>query len=365
VLEINIAKRLGDFHLNLSFTAGQEILVLFGPCGAGKSLALQCIAGLMQPDQGLIRVNGQTFFQAEGGRVLQNVPAHRRSIGYVFQSYALFPHLTVAQNIAYGGRGRPGLEDKTRRLLERMRLQGLEARYPAQLSGGQQQRVAIARALMIEPAVLLLDEPFSALDSAVREKLQGELLGLQREMGLSVIYVTHLLADAFALGDRMAVINDGRLEQIGAKQEVYQRPATRAVARFTGTRNIFDGQVLAVKGREVHINWCGQKVTALAEGLAQGDQVSFCIRPEEVMVVRPDRPRGDSVKENLLSGSVVREITRGATYTIFFRADALPEADYHLEILLPSHAYERLGLASARRSTVSLKKTAIHVLPKP
>ncbi|MFQ6058502.1 MAG: ABC transporter ATP-binding protein [Anaerolineae bacterium] len=364
MLYVAIEKDLGDFRLDVTFQVGAEIVVLFGPSGVGKSLTLQCIAGLQTPDRGVVRLDGQTVFAAYEDGIRHNVPIHRRRLGYVFQDYALFPHMTVRQNIAYGARRRPDVAERTEAMLVRMRLEGLGDRYPHQLSGGQQQRVAIARALMIEPRALLLDEPFSALDSAVRGKLQGDILGLQRELGLSILYVTHNLQDAFAVGDRLAVLNDGHLEQMGPIEEVFRRPRTRAVARFTGTRNIFDGQVLDSTPEALSIAWRGIVIQAPPQPRARGEGVTFCIRPEEVMILRPDRPLKQAVKHNLLRGHIVSHIPRGATYELFFKAHNLTsERDYDLEIQVPNHVYQRLGLAVGAEVTVSLKKSAIHVLP--
>jgi len=223
-LRVNIEKQLATFNLRVQLEVGAEILVLFGPSGAGKTQTLNAIAGLMTPDAGEITLDGLIFFQSSGVRrrtPALNLPARKRHVGYVFQQYALFPHLTALENVSYALWRQPRARERAEALLERMRLVELANRYPHELSGGQQQRVAIARALAMEPRVLLLDEPFSALDSEIRKQLHQDLLRLQAESELIVIYVTHNLEDAFTVGHRMAVVRNGRIEQIGAPRDVY------------------------------------------------------------------------------------------------------------------------------------------------
>jgi molybdate transport system ATP-binding protein len=223
-LKVNIEKRLATFKLFVQLEVGAEILVLFGPSGAGKTQTLNAIAGLMTPDAGEITLDGTIFFQSSGVRRRNpalNLPARNRHVGYVFQQYALFPHLSALENVSYALWRQPRARERAEALLERMRLAELANRYPHELSGGQQQRVAIARALAMEPRVLLLDEPFSALDSEIRKQLHQDLLRLQSEAELIVIYVTHNLEDAFTVGHRLAVVRNGRIEQIGVPRDVY------------------------------------------------------------------------------------------------------------------------------------------------
>lgn len=223
-LKVNIEKRWAGFDLSVQIDVGAEILVLFGPSGAGKTQTLNAIAGLMTPDAGQITLDDTVFFRANGtvGKASAvNLPARKRHVGYVFQQYALFPHLSALENVSYALWRQPDARRRAKALLERMRLTELANRYPHQLSGGQQQRVAIARALAMEPRVLLLDEPFSALDSEIRTQLHHDLLRLQAEAELIVIYVTHNLEDAFTVGHRLAVVRNGRIERIGAPREIY------------------------------------------------------------------------------------------------------------------------------------------------
>lgn len=235
-LKVNIEKRLDTFNLSVQIDVGAEILVLFGPSGAGKTQTLNAIAGLMTPDAGEITLDSTVFFRSSGfagkGTAI-NLPARRRHVGYVFQQYALFPHFTALENVAYALWRQPHARERAGALLERMHLTELAHRYPHELSGGQQQRVAIARALAMEPRVLLLDEPFSALDSEIRKRLHEDLLRLQAEAKLIVIYVTHNLEDAFTVGHRMAVVRNGTIERTGAPRDIYPQTNTPIVMEGT------------------------------------------------------------------------------------------------------------------------------------
>jgi molybdate transport system ATP-binding protein len=364
MLSLSIIKQLNDFTLDVSFEVNREILVLFGPSGAGKTMTLQCIAGLQTPDSGVIRFDGEVIFEAQDGRMRCNVPVHRRRVGYVFQEYALFPHLTVRQNIAYGARRQPNAQRRVGEMLQRMRLEGFGDRYPQELSGGQQQRVAIARALMIHPRVLLLDEPFSALDGAVREQLQRDILRTQREMGLSIVYVTHSLEDAFGVGHRLAIINEGRLEQIGGINEVFYHPWTPEVARILGTTNIFEGTVDRTTPEATFIAWRGVTLEAPPQPLRASERVTFYIRPEDVKILYPDRPLSETIRHNILTGIVIRNTPHGAMNTLFFKSPDLDnQREYDLEVRYPNRAYQTLSLRPGSRIQVALRKDAIHVLP--
>ncbi len=210
-----------------------EFFAMLGPSGSGKTTCLRLIAGFEQPDAGHIEIFGET---AEG------VPPYRRNVNTVFQDYALFPHMSVGDNVAYGlmirGLGREERHDKARRALALMKLEGFETRKPSQLSGGQRQRVALARALVNEPKVLLLDEPLGALDLKLREQMQVELKSLQREVGITFVFVTHDQGEALSMADRVAIFNDGKIVQVGTPSEVYERPDNRFVADFVGSSNL-------------------------------------------------------------------------------------------------------------------------------
>ncbi|MFZ9291946.1 MAG: ABC transporter ATP-binding protein [Ilumatobacteraceae bacterium] len=239
---------LGGFDLAL---ADGELVSLLGPSGCGQTTALRVAAGFEQPDGGRVVLAGTD---------VTDLPPHRRDMGMVFQQYSLFPHLTARDNVAFGLRVRGmGREERARRAseaLERVRLRGLEDRYAHQLSGGQQQRVALARALAISPKVLLLDEPLSALDAAVREELRDEIRRVQREAGVATIFVTHDQGEAIAISDRICVMREGRIEQVGAPRDVYLSPASPFVARFVGSTYEWtapDGRRLLVRPEDVTV----------------------------------------------------------------------------------------------------------------
>ena len=233
-LNIDIEKRLATFNLRVRLEVGAEILVLFGPSGAGKTQTLNAIAGLTTPDSGRIVLGADTFFRSGQNGSAFNLPPRRRRVGYVFQQYALFPHMTALENVAYALWRRPGARERAEELLERMHLAQQSSRYPHELSGGQQQRVAIARALAMRPRVLLMDEPFSALDSPTRQRLHQDLIALQQEERLIVVYVTHNLADAFAVGHRLAIMRDGSIAQVGVPEDVRRNPANPLVLAALG-----------------------------------------------------------------------------------------------------------------------------------
>jgi len=233
-LKIDFEKRLATFNLRVRLEVGAEILVLFGPSGAGKTQTLNAIAGLTTPDSGEILLGGAPFFRAGQNGQAFNLPPRKRRVGYVFQQYALFPHLTALENVAYALWRQPSARERARALLERMHLGQLSHRYPHELSGGQQQRVAIARALAMKPRVLLMDEPFSALDSPTRQRLHQDLSTLQQEERLTVVYVTHNLADAFAVGHRLAIMREGSIEQVGVPEDVRRNPANPLVLAALG-----------------------------------------------------------------------------------------------------------------------------------
>lgn len=241
----DVTKRFGQMTVldrcSLSVSEG-EVVTLLGPSGCGKTTLLRCIAGFWSPDAGSILIDGVDTVP---------VPVNRRPVGVVFQSYALFPHLTVAGNVSYGlkmrGMARAEIDRRVAAVLETVSLTGLEARYPAQLSGGQQQRVAIARVLVLEPRVLLLDEPFNALDAKLRGAMQVDLRQLIKSLGITAIFVTHDQEEALTMSDRIAVMRGGRIEQVAPPEEVFDRPATAYVADFIGSSNFWDG--IAESGR--------------------------------------------------------------------------------------------------------------------
>ncbi|MGQ3298959.1 ABC transporter ATP-binding protein [Reyranella sp.] len=235
--------------VTLDIAAG-EFFSLLGPSGCGKTTSLRMIAGFEHPDSGRVHV---------GGRDITDLPVHRRDMGMVFQSYALFPHRTVAENVAFGLRMRevpkPEIERRVAAALAQVALTGFETRKPGQLSGGQQQRVALARALVVEPPVLLCDEPLGALDRKLRQQMQFELKELQKRLGVTLVFVTHDQEEALAMSDRIAVMNGGKVEQVGTPTEIYERPRTRFVADFIGEINILEegGPLRALRPEKIRL----------------------------------------------------------------------------------------------------------------
>ncbi len=290
-------------NFNLSIARG-EFVSFLGPSGCGKTTTLRMVAGFETPTTGTIHIDG---------RDVTWLKPNQRKVGMVFQSYALFPNLTVAENVAFGLKvaRRPAEEIRSRveEMLALIKLPQLGGRYPYQLSGGQQQRVALARALAIRPEVLLLDEPLSALDAKIRVALREEIKGLQRDLGITTIYVTHDQEEALSMSDRIVVMNDGRVEQIGAPFEVYNYPRTRFVATFVGTLNIVTGSVIDAEAGAIEID--GQRIIA-AGGAGEakaGERRAVALRPEAVSLdgVGGDRNRMDgTIEEVSFLGAVVR-----------------------------------------------------------
>ena len=360
MLELSFKKTLGTFHLDPSLQVNNELMVLFGPSGSGKTLTLQCIAGLLKPDSGFMRLDGLTYFDSEAG---VNLPLNERRIGYVFQDYALFPHMTVYDNVSYGISKVPkaAVKEKVSELLSILRLEGLEKRYPSELSGGQKQRVAIARSIIIRPSLFLLDEPFAALDYPVRSKLRIDLKRIRGRFSTPTVVVTHDLEEAFILGDRIAVINEGRIEQVGTREEVFYRPNSKKVAKFLGIKNIFKGKVVSTEEGAVHIESTGFNVVAPQnQPLSTGEDVEFCIRPEEVMLLREDKPVREGLSENIISGHIIEIVEQGPSFLVLFHAGNGPT----LHINVPSYAFKKLGLYEGKEVRVSLKKESIWVIPK-
>jgi spermidine/putrescine transport system ATP-binding protein len=284
-----VTKRFGGVTavraIDLVVTAG-EFFTLLGPSGCGKTTTLRMVAGFEEPTEGRVLIDGVD---------VDGVPPFKRPTNTVFQSYALFPHLSVEDNVAFGLRRKGVAKDVVRRRtheeLGRVGLAAEAKRKPRQLSGGQQQRVALARALINEPAVLLLDEPLGALDLKLRKGLQVELKRIQREVGITFVYVTHDQEEALTMSDRIAVMNHGVIEQLDPPEEVYERPRTEFVAGFIGVSNLMPGSVAAVHGSEADVRLdSGPTVRTPADGVASGDRCHIVVRPEKLEIARVEEP---------------------------------------------------------------------------
>jgi len=299
---------------NLTVSKG-EFISLLGPSGSGKTTLLRTIMGFLQPISGKILVQGKNF---------TNIPSYKRNFGIVFQSYALFPHLTVFENVAFGLRMRhlPSIEIKRRvgDALTMVSLEELEGRFPRQLSGGQAQRVALARALVIEPLLLLLDEPLSNLDAKLRENMRVELRKLQKELGVTTIYVTHDQLEALAFSDRIVLMNQERIEQIGTPKELFFEPINVFVADFMGLSNRFPAIIVSQNKQFVHFEATGHHlITSSYKGqtLSSKAEVALAIRPSSVQLFAIVREG----EENILQGVVISKIFQGDRTVYILRTD--------------------------------------------
>lgn len=359
-LSVDIQRRLESFTLRVQFTIGAEILVLFGPSGAGKTQTLQAIAGLMKPDVGRITLDETVFFQRYPGQPQINLPPQRRRIGYVFQQYALFPHMTALDNVALPmGRGREARRHAYE-LLDQMKIAHLAQRMPHELSGGQQQRVAIARALAAQPNVLLFDESFSALDHAVRTQLHADLRALQAERGLIVVYVTHNLDDAFAVGQRIAILQEGKIAQIGALAEVCRFPATLRVAQMLGLSNIIKGRVVAVELDRLWLEWEGYRIEAVCPSPppVPGSWVTAFIRPEEIRLVYPDRPLTRFAGHNLLAVRIIEQRPGRRLNHLWVAVGAMT-----IEIAHPYTAYIGMDISAGQDVQIGFRPESVVIIP--
>ena len=358
-LRVQVAQR-APIPLDARFDCGPgELLALVGPSGSGKTTLLRAIAGLHRPAQGTIEC-GETFLDT--ARRVDRPPQARR-VGFVFQQYALFPHMTALGNVAAAlpPMSRTVRARRAAELLERVHLAGLEERYPAALSGGQQQRVAVARALAREPRVLLLDEPFSAVDRVTRQKLYRELAELRRSLAMPVVLVTHDLDEAAALADRLCIVHRGRTLQIGTADEVMLRPADALVARLVDQRNV--GQATVVAGSPGTtagvLDWHGYRLeVADLRGRRVGDTVEWLVPVAGIIMHRRDRPsRGE--RENPLPGVVTHCLGLGQDLIVTLQVDRAQT----LELRVPRHVAARNAVDVGARMSVSLLADMIHVMP--
>ena len=275
-LEVDITKKLDGFFMHMQFRAEQEIFAILGASGCGKSMTLKCIAGIEKPDEGRIVLDGKVLFDSEKKI---NLPPQKRKVGYMFQDYALFPHMNVSDNVGYGLKIRKvpkaEIERKVEQALRLVQLEEYGKRMPDQLSGGQKQRIAIARAVINEPKVLLLDEPLGALDLKLRRQMQLELKRLQKQLGITFIYITHDQEEAINMSDRIGVMHEGILEQLGTPNEVYYQPQTSYVADFVGNANILhkNGETFAIRSENILMNGeavCTQEAVVVEKSFAGG-----------------------------------------------------------------------------------------------
>ena len=337
-IDVNVQKTLGNFFLDLSFSSAGGVVGLLGASGCGKSKTLQCIAGIETPDRGLVGVDGKVLFDSEKKI---DVPVQERRVGYLFQDYALFPNMTVEENIFHSIRENCNKAEKRKivdSMVKRLRLTGLERQKPGQLSGGQQQRVALARILVNEPDVLLLDEPFSALDSYLKEKVMIELSETLARFRKDVVLVTHSRDEAYQLCDSLAILSAGRLEVFGRTKDVFAAPRTKAAAALTGCKNI----IAAAKAGEHEVNVPGWGVTFRTEEAVGDDLCAVGVRAHAFKI---DEER------NAFNLRIVEEIEQPFEWVLKFRYADQQEGTQHIwwrfaKDRRPAALPERLGVAS-------------------
>ena len=342
--------------------AAGELLALVGPSGSGKSTILRSIAGLYRPRRGHVTCNSVCWFDSDAG---VHLPPQARSVGLVFQHYALFPHLRAVDNVAAALGHLPPAQrgERARALMATVNLEGLEKRFPAELSGGQQQRVAVARALARDPTVLLLDEPFSAVDQVTRRKLQRELAQLRHRLNMPIILVTHDLDEARVLADRLCILHRGRTLRADVPGELLARPGDPVVARLVNLTNVFDGTIVEHRaGADTTLlSWDDYTLEAsYSPAFAPGTRVTWVIPAENVILHRRDRPsRGEH--ENPVRGVVAEYTELGETTSVTIIVAQL--RDTPLSMSVPTHVARPNRLAPGEAVTVSLLAQGIHIMP--
>lgn len=354
--------------LDADITCGAgELLALVGPSGSGKTTILRAIAGLTMPEQGSIVCNDETWFNSDSN--IRIAPQQRR-VGFMFQDYALFPHLSALHNItaALGHLTSKSRIERARQLMQQVHLEGLESRYPAQLSGGQRQRVALARALARDPIILLLDEPFSAVDQVTRRKLQEELAKLRDSIKIPMILVTHDLAEASALADRVYALHRGTTLQEGTSAEVMNRPNNALVARLMDHVNVFTASVASHEPDKgfTYINWQGLLLEVVHQPTyAVGEVINWLIPPSHIVMHRRDRPsRGEH--ENPVEGEIREVVSLGETTTVTMKINqgVNHSGEDTLNFKVSTHTARRNKLSDLGTVTVSLLSEGIHLMPK-
>ncbi|WP_440948400.1 ABC transporter ATP-binding protein [Methanosarcina sp. T3] len=334
------------FSLDVNFEMENELVVLFGPSGSGKTTLLKCISGITQPDTGNIAVDERIYF--DSNRKI-NLTIQKRKLGYVFQNYTLFPHMSVRKNIECGLKGweKGEKEKRVREMLDLLHIEELETRYPSQLSGGQKQRVALARALAPKPELLLLDEPFSALDRVIRTELAEKIKNLQKKIGIPLLFITHSLDEAFLLADRIIILYRGEVQQFGPPEEIFYHPKNLHVAELTGLSNIFDDSRVEelVEGNNASpkrtiLKSGGMQIAVNPLNLKEGDKVSWGIHPENITLLQPNSGSEDK-DENTYSAYVQSIATKGPKKRIVLK---LARHEKFLTAELPAQFADALNL---------------------
>lgn len=347
-LEVDIRKRLGDFQLDVRFSGEREVLALLGASGCGKSMTLKCIAGIETPDAGTIVLDGRVLYD---GKKRIHIPPQKRRVGYLFQQYALFPHMNVVQNIVCGVPERRKRKEVTGRWIKAMRLEGMEEKYPFQLSGGQQQRVALARILANEPEMLMLDEPFSALDSYLRWQVEMELSDVLKEYGRTTLFVSHNRDEVYRLCDRVCIINDGTSEPVMTVQALFEQPRTLSAALLSGCKNFSDA--LRLDAQTVQATDWGIRLR-VREAAAEAD----CIGVRAHHVVHTTRQEG----ENVFLCRITRVVQDVFSTIVVLRPSAAGEAGH--DIRLETNQRDTEGFAVGQEIWIRIDPGDIMLLTK-
>lgn len=343
---LSLSIKKGGFH------------ILLGPTGSGKTLILESIVGLRKIERGKIIIDGEE---------VQHKPPEKRGISYVPQDLALFPHLTVQDNIFFGLKAKQkSLKNDAylNKLICALKIEHLLRRYPPGLSGGEKQRVALGRALAPSPRLLLLDEPLTALDPALRFEIQQLLLSLHQSLQFTVLLVTHDLEEAYLLGQRISVLREGRIEQEGSREEIFHRPASIKIAQFMGLRNIFPVEIKKVFAEYYLLDLWGKEVKVAVEQAARkidlSEEIILYIRPEEILIIREGKPIKEPLRPYIFNGQIERILKREANHLIFFRPQGREEL---LEIILPNYVWRNLALKEGQKIQIAMRKEAFWIMP--
>jgi molybdate transport system ATP-binding protein len=348
-----------DFMLDVSFEMENELVVLFGPSGSGKTTLFKCISGITEPDDGKITVGSKVYYD-EDQKI--NLPIQKRNLGYVFQNYTLFPHMNVRKNIECGLKGWEK-EDREKRVVEMLNLlhiEELETRYPSQLSGGQKQRVALARALAPKPGILLLDEPFSALDMEIRTKLAEKIKNLQNKIEIPLLFITHNLEEAFLLADRILILHGGKAQQFGTPEEIFNHPENLHVAELVGISNIFDDAYIEEYSEELKsevLKSGDMRIKIKSQNFKAKNKVSWGIHPENITLLLPDSGSEDQ-EDNTYFAHVNSIINKGPKKRITLK---LVKHSKSLTAEVPAQFVDSLKLHAGGLCLVKLEMSKVVV----
>jgi molybdate transport system ATP-binding protein len=354
MLVVDVYKQWEDFCLRVKFAVDKgELLVILGSSGCGKSTLLNLIAGVIDPDGGEIAFDEDVFYS-----VNQVFPIHKRKIGYIQQKSNLFPHLTVKQNILYGVKEKSH-ETDMKNLIELLGIEEIMHKKPSEISGGQQQRVSLARALITNPKMILLDEPFSALDNIRRLNLRETINRIKQKFQIPMIFVTHDLEEAYALGDRIAVMDQGVFLQVGSKEEVFRHPKNTVAAHFVGMRNILKGNVKDADGKEIVVDVSGMILKIPYSNTCYEENISLGIRPEDIMYVKKDKAIGKSIRDNIFQARVKKKNTGPENCKLVIQIE---NNGLLLEMILPNYIVQKYKIKEEKQIQVALKKNAVAIL---